>query len=172
MVSAFSSISMSAGTGKMPDDGSRVYHAAIARPKDGREDAARPDHVGLKCFRHVARRGKARNTAALRSTRSVTGERTPDEGCRFATTPVIRAEFWTAKFAANRLRDKKVHEALIRQGWRVATIWACALRKPAQVFAACEQLAAWLDSSTTAIVIGEEDVVLPVNGPLASSLDA
>ncbi len=85
---------------------------------------------------------------------------------------MTRAEFWTAKFAANRLRDKKLHEALIRQGWRVATIWACALRKPAQVFAACEQLAAWLDSSTTAIVIGEEDVVLPVNGPLASSLDA
>jgi DNA mismatch endonuclease (patch repair protein) len=36
--------------------------------------------------------------------------------------------FWTEKFAANVARDRVRAEALRQAGWRVATVWECALR--------------------------------------------
>jgi DNA mismatch endonuclease (patch repair protein) len=49
-------------------------------------------------------------------------------GCRFATVPSTRTEFWTTKFAANRNRDAAAEEKLRELGWRVAIVWECALR--------------------------------------------
>jgi DNA mismatch endonuclease, patch repair protein len=49
-------------------------------------------------------------------------------GCRFCTTPSTRPEFWAEKFASNVARDAKQVESLIVSGWRVATIWECALK--------------------------------------------
>lgn len=46
-------------------------------------------------------------------------------GCRFATTPATRPEFWQAKFASNRARDVAVTERLTSHGWHVLTIWEC-----------------------------------------------
>lgn len=46
-------------------------------------------------------------------------------GCSFATTPRTRAEFWQAKFAANKARDALVAERLRTSGWHVFTIWEC-----------------------------------------------
>lgn len=66
------------------------------------------------------------------------------QGCRYATTPASRPEFWQAKFAANVTRDRKVREALAKGGWRVATVWECTLRKPDDVAAAANQIAGWL----------------------------
>lgn len=80
-------------------------------------------------------------------------------GCRFATTPTSRSTFWTAKFEANRKRDKDVQCLLASKGWRVATIWGCALRNPAHVSATCERLTEWLVSGAAAITIGETDLV-------------
>src|ERR1700685_3144781 len=40
-------------------------------------------------------------------------------GCRAASTPKTRADFWSAKFATNIERDQHVAEALHRQGWFV-----------------------------------------------------
>ncbi len=50
--------------------------------------------------------------------------------CRFATTPATRKEFWQAKFAANVARDRMVHEALLRTGWRPLVIWECEIVRP------------------------------------------
>ena len=50
-------------------------------------------------------------------------------GCRYATNPATRAEFWRAKFAENTERDHRNRRNLLDAGWRVATIWECALRK-------------------------------------------
>lgn len=53
------------------------------------------------------------------------------EGCRYATTPHSNAEFWKEKFRKNVERDKRCEEALVRAGWRVATIWECELKNDA-----------------------------------------
>lgn len=52
------------------------------------------------------------------------------EGCRFSTTPATRTGFWNDKFASNVERDAKHTASLVASGWRVATIWECALKKP------------------------------------------
>ena len=79
------------------------------------------------------------------------------EGCRFATSPSTRPEFWQAKFEANIARDSAVRRALLDEGWRVATVWECALRKPAQVTAATDRLSFWLLSTRDQIEIGGPD---------------
>src|SRR5204863_6675015 len=54
-------------------------------------------------------------------------------GCRRATTPKIRKEFWLAKFEANILRDKRVMEELQALGWRCEVIWECETVCPVQL---------------------------------------
>lgn len=51
-------------------------------------------------------------------------------GCRYATTPSNRREFWAAKFASNVRRDERVTQALIDAGWTVLTIWECECSDP------------------------------------------
>jgi DNA mismatch endonuclease (patch repair protein) len=46
-------------------------------------------------------------------------------GCKKASNPSTRVQFWTAKFKANVERDKKSRALLTRAGWRVITIWEC-----------------------------------------------
>lgn len=52
------------------------------------------------------------------------------EGCRNATTPGTRTDFWQAKFAANVERDARVARALEALGWKVVVIWECEAEKP------------------------------------------
>lgn len=76
------------------------------------------------------------------------------KGCRYTTTPSTRHEFWQAKFKANVARDEAVQVKLMEDGWRVATVWECALRKPDQIAVSTERLSAWLLSNEPAIEIG------------------
>lgn len=46
-------------------------------------------------------------------------------GCRFATTPATRIDFWQAKFAANVVRDRAKSAELRKLGWRPIVIWEC-----------------------------------------------
>lgn len=60
--------------------------------------------------------------------------------------PGTRTEFWKAKIEANVRRDVLAREMLLKDGWRVATVWECALRgrnrlMPGDVV---DQLAGWL----------------------------
>lgn len=75
-------------------------------------------------------------------------------GCRYATTPATRPEFWQAKFETNVARDIAVRTTLLESGWRVATVWECALRKPDQFAASIELLSGWLASDEGQIEIG------------------
>jgi DNA mismatch endonuclease (patch repair protein) len=52
------------------------------------------------------------------------------EGCRNATTPGTRTDFWQAKFAANVERDARKTVALEAAGWKVVVIWECEAAKP------------------------------------------
>lgn len=91
-------------------------------------------------------------------------------GCRYATNPKTRTEFWEVKFAANVARDSDVRAALLEAGWRVATIWECALRKPEQIAVAADQLSTWLLSETETLELGECEVSPPTeDGEDASS---
>lgn len=74
-------------------------------------------------------------------------------GCRYATVPATRPEFWSAKFAGNVERDKRNHETLLTAGWRVATVWECALRDD-QVDASTEELGTWLRSGGAELELG------------------
>ena len=82
------------------------------------------------------------------------------QGCRYATSPSTRSQFWQDKFERNIRRDENVRAQILETGWRVATIWECALRKPQEVKSAADLLAAWLESRTAELEIGETDLVI------------
>lgn len=46
-------------------------------------------------------------------------------GCRKATTPKTRAEFWAEKFERNVARDQLKETILREMGWHVIIIWEC-----------------------------------------------
>ena len=75
------------------------------------------------------------------------------EGCRFATNPATRTEFWQDKFEANVARDRRNEVALVAAGWRVAIVWECALRG-ASTASTVQQTADWLLSDGPSIMIG------------------
>jgi DNA mismatch endonuclease (patch repair protein) len=79
------------------------------------------------------------------------------EGCRYATVPATRLEFWRAKFDANVARDSAVRTRLLEDGWRVAIVWECALRKPEQVEASTEGLSIWLRTEELQIEISDKN---------------
>ena len=83
------------------------------------------------------------------------------EGCGYATTPATRSEFWQAKFAANVARDAAVRGKLLEDGWRAATVWACALKKPDQIAASVGSLSAWLRSEEDQIEIAANEAQSP-----------
>lgn len=87
-------------------------------------------------------------------------------GCRHATVPTTRPEFWTAKFDANVARDATVHSALMEAGWRIGTVWECALRTKPRIAQTRDLVAAWLDLSDAVLEVGEADVeVAPRTNP-------
>lgn len=51
------------------------------------------------------------------------------QGCRNATMPSTRTEFWSEKFAGTVERDKRVIKELNALGWLVITVWECALER-------------------------------------------
>lgn len=82
------------------------------------------------------------------------------EGCRHASTPATRSEFWQAKFARNVARDNMVRKKLLTAGWRLAIVWGCALQNPNQALSTGKLLATWLLSNRRQIDIGMEIVKL------------
>lgn len=48
--------------------------------------------------------------------------------CPAFRLPATRPEFWRTKIDTNRERDARAHAALCDAGWRVLTVWECALR--------------------------------------------
>lgn len=49
-------------------------------------------------------------------------------GCRYATSPKTRVEFWERKVTANVARDKRTEKELKKRGWTVLTVWQCQLK--------------------------------------------
>lgn len=51
-------------------------------------------------------------------------------GCRLASMPKTRAEFWCDKFEANVGRDVQAMDDLRRLGWEPLVVWECETRQP------------------------------------------
>jgi DNA mismatch endonuclease (patch repair protein) len=75
--------------------------------------------------------------------------------CPLFRLPGTRTDFWQSKIAANQMRDASAHAALLSGGWRIATVWECALRgRGALPFHdVLDMLAGWLVSPLPEIEI-------------------
>lgn len=51
------------------------------------------------------------------------------KGCKDATTPKTRTEFWLEKFDKNVKNDRIKQEKLRELGWKVIVIWECEIKK-------------------------------------------
>lgn len=50
-------------------------------------------------------------------------------GCRLASDPKTRTEFWNEKFNRNQARDVLTLQCLSQGGFRVAVVWECSIRE-------------------------------------------
>lgn len=50
-------------------------------------------------------------------------------GCRLASRPESRTDYWLPKLERNRRRDLENERVLIASGWRVLVVWECACKK-------------------------------------------
>lgn len=50
------------------------------------------------------------------------------KGCKYATMPKTRKDFWEEKFNRNIQRDKQQTDELINAGWNVLVVWECELK--------------------------------------------
>ncbi|UTP40553.1 DNA mismatch endonuclease Vsr [Phenylobacterium sp. LH3H17] len=55
------------------------------------------------------------------------------EGCRIATMPKTRTDFWKAKFDRNRPRDARDLARAEEAGWEVLVVWECETKNPVEV---------------------------------------
>lgn len=80
-------------------------------------------------------------------------------GCRYFRLPATRQEFWKTKIESNRVRDEHDAQNQQAQGWRVLTIWECAVRASTKKDPSldCVKLAAqWLESGLPSATIDEQ----------------
>ena len=65
--------------------------------------------------------------------------------CPLYRLPKTRTDFWRNKVVRNQSRDKEVIAKLKKQGWRVALLWECSLKRGDRTGeTAVDQLAKWL----------------------------
>jgi DNA mismatch endonuclease, patch repair protein len=62
-------------------------------------------------------------------------------GCRAASTPKSRQDYWQPKFAANVARDQRNQQLLHDSGWTVLVIWECETKDAAGL---ADRLDGWL----------------------------
>jgi DNA mismatch endonuclease, patch repair protein len=53
------------------------------------------------------------------------------DNCKYFKVPKTRTEWWINKIGRNKLNDEKAIKTLKKEGWKIITIWECAL-KPAK----------------------------------------
>jgi DNA mismatch endonuclease (patch repair protein) len=70
-------------------------------------------------------------------------------GCYRSTVPKSHRKFWVDKFATNRARDQRKERQLLEHGWRVLTVWECAVtgRSAKSLSTIGKSVKAWLKSS-------------------------
>ncbi|MHB1198754.1 MAG: very short patch repair endonuclease [Polaromonas sp.] len=82
-------------------------------------------------------------------------------GCYLSKIPTTNAAFWDSKLAANQRRDNLVKQQLAGAGWRIATVWECAIRGKYAI----ENLPLLLDRLTLWIRSQAESLNLEIAAP-------
>ncbi|EJB8463369.1 DNA mismatch endonuclease Vsr [Acinetobacter baumannii] len=78
------------------------------------------------------------------------------QNCRLFKLPGSRTEFWEAKISKNQDNDLKTKELLLNSGWRICTIWECAVRRSKKdPVALMNILTKWLSGSEQLLEIDE-----------------
>lgn len=78
------------------------------------------------------------------------------QNCRLFKLPASRTEFWEAKISKNQENDLKAKELLFNSGWRICTIWECAVRRSKKdPVALMDILTTWLLGSELLLEIDE-----------------
>jgi len=54
-------------------------------------------------------------------------------GCHRATIPTSNVDFWNAKLARTKVRDKQNIAELTKMGWRVLVVWECETKNISQL---------------------------------------
>lgn len=81
--------------------------------------------------------------------------------CHLFKWPATRVDFWKQKISDTIERDRVNRIALCRAGWRVLTIWECALKGKSRlpIESVIEMASCWLSSTACALEIkGRSDV--------------
>ena len=75
--------------------------------------------------------------------------------CHLFKWPRTRKEFWRAKIDRNAANDERAKAALSDAGWRVATVWECALKGKTRLDGqhGMRELAEWIPSDQQTITI-------------------
>jgi DNA mismatch endonuclease (patch repair protein) len=75
--------------------------------------------------------------------------------CHLFKWPSTRPEFWRAKIARNCEVDQAAEQRLLATGWRVATIWECALKGKSRLTLddVVQRCADWLISDRERLMI-------------------
>lgn len=75
--------------------------------------------------------------------------------CHLFKWPSSRKKFWREKISSNKKRDARNHKALEKAGWRVLTIWECALKGRARrpLKHVVDMAAEWLKSGYGSVKI-------------------
>jgi len=47
--------------------------------------------------------------------------------------PLTNHDYWQAKLASNRTRDRRARQELVKMGWDALVVWECELRAPTRV---------------------------------------
>ena len=75
--------------------------------------------------------------------------------CHLFRWPLSHQDFWQEKIKTNRTRDGYQKDDLIKQSWRVAILWECALKGKSRlpITAVVEDCIAWLNSDIRTLEI-------------------
>jgi len=75
--------------------------------------------------------------------------------CHLFKWPSTRPEFWREKIGRNRAVDAAAEAKLLADGWRVGTVWECALkgRERLTLDDLTDELVGWLKSDRTGLAI-------------------
>jgi DNA mismatch endonuclease, patch repair protein len=73
--------------------------------------------------------------------------------CAKSKLPSTRKEFWDKKISDNLERDWKNIELLKVQGWRVAVLWQCELKKKKNIILTMDKVFDWLSSNRSYLEI-------------------
>jgi DNA mismatch endonuclease, patch repair protein len=71
-------------------------------------------------------------------------------GCSNSKIPATRPAFWSQKLQSNVSRDRQHTKQLLDEGWRVAVVWECSIRRELKSgeTGLFEKLTNWLQNRT------------------------